>query len=157
MSMPRTSRRPSLLTPTAMITATDTIRSVPARFHIGGVQPDVGPLAFERTIEERLDPRVDLLAQPADLALGHAAHRPSPGRGRPPNGSRRPGCRPPGLRRSAPSPPCAAARESSESTSLSAAWGCAARSSRRASPSPGRDSRCAGPADRGSSVRTPRQ
>jgi hypothetical protein len=51
---------------------------VAARLHIGRVDPDIGPIAFKRPIEESFDPRVDLLAQPADLALGNAgpSHRP---------------------------------------------------------------------------------
>ena len=36
---------------------------VAAHLHIGRVQPDIGPVAFERTIKEGFDPRVDLLAQ----------------------------------------------------------------------------------------------
>src|SRR4029077_14733416 len=69
MSMPSTSRRPSALTPTAMITAT--------HLHIRRVEPDIGPVAFERPGEEGFDLVVDLRAQPADLALRHArcAHR----------------------------------------------------------------------------------
>ena len=51
---------------------------VAADLHVGRVEPDVGPVAFERTVEKGLDPFVDLLAQPRHLALGHAcaAHRP---------------------------------------------------------------------------------
>ena len=45
---------------------------VAAHFHIGRVEPDIGPVAFQRPVEEGLHPRVDLLAQPADLALGDA-------------------------------------------------------------------------------------
>src|SRR4051794_3356688 len=40
-----------------------------ALFEVGGVQPEVGPLAAERAIEERPDPVVDVLAQLADGAL----------------------------------------------------------------------------------------
>ena len=77
MSMPSTSRRPSALTPTAMITATETMRPLLAHFDVGRVEPDIGPVAFERAVEEGLDPFVDLLAQPGDLALRDAgsAHR----------------------------------------------------------------------------------
>jgi hypothetical protein len=77
MSMPKTSRRPSLFTPTATITATDTIRLVAADLHVGGVQPDIRPLAFERAVEKRLHPLIDLLTEPADLAFRDAgsAHR----------------------------------------------------------------------------------
>ncbi len=45
---------------------------VAAHLHIGCVQPDIGPVAFERAIEEGFHARVDLLAQPAHLALGDA-------------------------------------------------------------------------------------
>src|SRR3954452_21889551 len=40
-----------------------------ALFEVGGVKPEVGPLADERAIEERPDPVVDVLAQLADGAL----------------------------------------------------------------------------------------
>ena len=51
---------------------------VAAHFHVSGVEPDIGPVAFERPIEEGFDPVVDLLAQPRHLALGdaRAADRP---------------------------------------------------------------------------------
>ena len=42
--------------------------------HVGGVNPQIGPIAFDRPAQERFDPGVDLLAQPADLAFGDAAH-----------------------------------------------------------------------------------
>ena len=50
---------------------------VAAHLHVGRVEPDIGPVAFERPVEEGLDPVVDLRAQPADLAPGDAgpAHR----------------------------------------------------------------------------------
>ena len=48
--------------------------AVLAHLHVGGVDPQIGPVAFDRAVEEGLDPLVDLLAQPADLALGDAAH-----------------------------------------------------------------------------------
>ena len=35
-----------------------------AHFQIRGVEPDIGPLAFERPVEESLDLVVDLAAQP---------------------------------------------------------------------------------------------
>src|SRR5208283_1240755 len=37
-------------------------------------EPDVGPVALDRAAEEGFDLVVDLLAQPADLALGDAVH-----------------------------------------------------------------------------------
>src|SRR5207302_1380142 len=37
--------------------------AVAARLHIGRIQPDIGPLAFERTVEEGGDLAVDLAAQ----------------------------------------------------------------------------------------------
>ena len=51
---------------------------VAAHLHVGGVEPDIGPVAFERPVEEGFDPVVDLLAQPRHLALRDArsAHRP---------------------------------------------------------------------------------
>src|SRR5215813_10730074 len=45
-----------------------------ANLHVGGVDPKIGPVALDRSVEEGFDPLVDLLAEPADLALGDAAH-----------------------------------------------------------------------------------
>src|SRR5512144_2050348 len=42
--------------------------------HVGGVDPQIGPIAFKRPVEESLDLAVDLFAQTRDLALGNAAH-----------------------------------------------------------------------------------
>ena len=55
MSRPSTSRRPSPLTPMAMMTAIETMRPLPAHLHVGGVQPDVGPVAFDGAAEEGFD------------------------------------------------------------------------------------------------------
>src|SRR3954471_21678369 len=68
MSMPSTSRRPSVFTPTAMITATGTTRPLLLTF-VGGVDPQVRPVALNRAVEERAHALVDLLAEPAHLAL----------------------------------------------------------------------------------------
>jgi hypothetical protein len=62
------------LTPTATITATETIRPAWRTFHIGGVNPQIRPVAFDRPRQEGRDPLVDLLAQARDLAFGDAAH-----------------------------------------------------------------------------------
>jgi len=48
--------------------------AVVADFHIGGVDPEIRPVALDRPIEEGFDLAVDLLAQPADLALRDPAH-----------------------------------------------------------------------------------
>ena len=45
-----------------------------AHLHVGGVQPQVGPVALQGPLEEAVDLVVDLPAQPGDLALGDAAH-----------------------------------------------------------------------------------
>ena len=42
--------------------------------HVGRVDPQVRPVALQRPLQERLDPAVDLLAPPGDLALGDAGH-----------------------------------------------------------------------------------
>ena len=42
--------------------------------HVSRVDPEIGPVALDGAIEEGFDAVVDLLAQPADLALGDAAH-----------------------------------------------------------------------------------
>src|SRR5664280_1287046 len=41
---------------------------------VGRVDPQVRPVAFDLAIQEGADPLVELAAQPADLALGDAAH-----------------------------------------------------------------------------------
>ena len=48
-----------------------------AHLHVGRVDPEIGPLALDGTVEKRADPFVDLLAKAADLTLRHAgaAHR----------------------------------------------------------------------------------
>ena len=43
-----------------------------ANLKVGGVDPEIGPFAFDRPGQESVDPIVDLLAQPADLAFGDA-------------------------------------------------------------------------------------
>ncbi len=48
--------------------------AVLADLQVGGVNPDVGPIPFNRTIEKRADAFVDILAKPGDLALRDAGH-----------------------------------------------------------------------------------
>jgi hypothetical protein len=67
------------LTATATVTATDVPdligdAAVLADLHVGRVDPEIGPVAFDRPLEEGLHPLVDLLAQPAHLALRDARH-----------------------------------------------------------------------------------
>ena len=45
-----------------------------AHLHISRIQPQIGPVALQRSIEEAVDLIVDLPAQPRDLALGDAGH-----------------------------------------------------------------------------------
>ena len=45
-----------------------------AHLHVSRIDPQIGPVAFDRAAQEGLHLLVDLLAQPADLALGDAAH-----------------------------------------------------------------------------------
>ena len=45
-----------------------------ADLHVGGVEPQIRPVAFDRAAQERLHAVVDVFAQPADLALGDAGH-----------------------------------------------------------------------------------
>ena len=52
--LPRTSRRPSVLTPTATIAATRTMHPCWLALHLGGVDPQIWPVALDRTI--RLSP-----------------------------------------------------------------------------------------------------
>ena len=48
--------------------------AVLADLHVRRVEPEIGPVTLDRPVEEGLHLAVDLLAQPADLALGDAAH-----------------------------------------------------------------------------------
>jgi hypothetical protein len=43
-----------------------------AHLHVGRVDPEIGPLPLDGPLQEGVHPFVDLLAQPADLALGDA-------------------------------------------------------------------------------------
>ena len=52
--------------------------AVVAHLHVGRVDPQIRPVAFDRAIEKGLHLRVDLLAQPADLALRYRRSCPSP-------------------------------------------------------------------------------
>jgi len=45
-----------------------------AHFHIGRVDPQVRPVTLDRSVEERVDALIDVLAQAAHLALGDAVH-----------------------------------------------------------------------------------
>jgi hypothetical protein len=55
-----------------MITAhTDDAPGLP-RLHVGGIDPQVRPVAFQGPVEERADALVDLRAQARYLALGYA-------------------------------------------------------------------------------------
>ena len=40
----------------------------------GGVEPQIGPLACERAVEEPVDPLIDVLAKPGHCAPGHAGN-----------------------------------------------------------------------------------
>ena len=41
---------------------------------VGGVQPEVGPFTFQRSVKKNVNTFVDLDAQARDLALGDASH-----------------------------------------------------------------------------------
>jgi len=45
-----------------------------AHLHVGGVDPEIGPVALDRPVEEGFHPFVDFLAEPADLALRDPGH-----------------------------------------------------------------------------------
>src|SRR4051812_31547478 len=64
MSMPRTSRRPSLLSAHRDDHSDRDNAPVLAHLHVGGVDPQIGPVAFERALQEGLHLVVDLRAQP---------------------------------------------------------------------------------------------
>ena len=78
--MPSTSRLPSPFTPTATVTATETIRPA-SHLHVGGVEPKIGPVTLNGAGEEVLHPAIDLGTQTADLALGDALHAHGPDQG----------------------------------------------------------------------------
>lgn len=61
-----------MLTPTAIITATLTMRPASRFLDVGGINPQVGPVAFYLTVQECPHARVQLPAKPADLALEDA-------------------------------------------------------------------------------------
>jgi hypothetical protein len=46
----------------------------PTHLHVGRIDPEVKPIAFERALEEGLHLAVDLFARARDLAPGDAAH-----------------------------------------------------------------------------------
>ncbi|CAA2105618.1 hypothetical protein MBUL_03283 [Methylobacterium bullatum] len=123
-----------------------------ANLHGGRVDPEVGPLALDRPIEERAHALVDLLVQPRHLAFRHAGathrlyqivHR----------AGQDALDVPPGSPRSAPSRPAGVALESPGNTSPCATSGCATPPCQPGPANPGRDSLCAGPAARRSSRR----
>ena len=76
--MPRTSRRPSVLTATATMAATLTIRPERPHLDVGGVQPEIGPFALQWPVKEGVNAFVDLHAQAGYLALGDARHAHGP-------------------------------------------------------------------------------
>src|SRR5262245_22269931 len=43
-------------------------------FDVGGVQPEIRPVAFYRSMQEGLNPLVDLTTEPRDLALADPLH-----------------------------------------------------------------------------------
>ena len=45
-----------------------------ARLHVSRIDPQIGPVALDRAAQEGFHLLVNLLAQPADLALGDAGH-----------------------------------------------------------------------------------
>src|SRR5512144_2430152 len=74
MCRPTISRRPSVLTATAIIAATETIRPAARTFRSGGIEPQVGPFAGEGAGQEAVHPLVDVLTQLADGGLGNPGH-----------------------------------------------------------------------------------
>src|SRR6266851_609200 len=78
IEIPSTSRRPSPLTATATIHRDRDDAPLLANLHVGRVEPEIGPIAFQRAVEEDRDLVVDLAAQAADLAFGDACHAHGP-------------------------------------------------------------------------------
>ena len=156
-SMPSTSRRPSVLTPTATITRHRDDPAVLAHLHVGRVDPQVGPVALDRPVEEGLHPLVDLSAEAAHLALRDAAH--PHGLDQVVHGAGRDaldvGLLDHGGQSLLGHPP--RLQEAREVAAPCAASGCAARPCRPASPSPDHGSRCAARRARRSSRRSRRR
>ena len=48
----------------------------PADLDVGGIEPEVGPFAFQWPIQKGINPFVDLTAEPRYLAFRHAGHAP---------------------------------------------------------------------------------
>ena len=143
MCRPTISRRPSVLTATAIMAATETIAAALAHLEVGRVEPEIGPLAGERALEEGVHPLVDVLAQLGDRALGDAGHAHGLHQIVDPAGARRRRSRPPGSPRPAPSRPSSAAPGSRESSCRCRSLGILQVRCRGASRGCGRDSRCA--------------
>ena len=119
-----------------------------SNLYVGRIEPNVRPVAFDRATEERFDLRIDFLAQAAHLALGNALHSHGPdqivdraGRDALDIGFLHNGGD--GLLRDA-----ARFAKARRNSCPCGAWECAAPPFRRASPSRGRGSRCAGPGGR---------
>src|SRR5438270_13602509 len=70
--MPTTSLR-RLISPLSRSSDRDDVMVAPC-FDVSGIQPDIGPLAFDGAAQEGLHPLVDLAAQSRDLAFGDALH-----------------------------------------------------------------------------------
>ncbi len=70
MCKPMISRLPSVLTATAIMAATLTMRPPFADLEVGGVEPEIGPFADERALQEGVHPFVDVLAQLRHARLG---------------------------------------------------------------------------------------
>src|SRR5207245_6948736 len=67
-------RQAQHLAPAVAIDADRDDATVAARLHVGGIQPDIGPIALQWPVEEGGDLAVNLAAQPAALALRDAGH-----------------------------------------------------------------------------------
>jgi len=65
MASPRISRRPAWFTAQAIIAATETHASALPHLEVGGLQPQIGPFALDRPIEERA-PRSSISSHRAD-------------------------------------------------------------------------------------------
>jgi len=73
-AIPSASRTPSVFTPTAIITATETIRPASRTFMYVASIHRYGQLPSNRPVQERLDVFIDVGAQPRYLGLADPAH-----------------------------------------------------------------------------------
>jgi hypothetical protein len=128
---------------------------IAAHFDVGRVEPDIGSIAFERSVEKGFD-RSSISSHNRDTRLLGDAGTAHGLRDRRRTGSRRRGRKHPGSRRSAPSRPPPRLQEARKIRTLRS-LGMRSSTVPASSPSHGRDSRCDGPTARANARHEPRR